>query len=86
MPDAGTLDALSRLSAGALLVGAIVAIMLRYVYVRGEVKDREDVWRERLDEANTRGDEWRAIAESSLRKLDRLTDVVETLAGRKIPE
>lgn len=84
--DVGTLDAISRLSSAGLLAGALAALVLRYVYTRGEVRDRDAVWKERFDELRADRDAWKGIGTSALAKLDRLTDVVETLSGRKLAE
>lgn len=80
------LDRFGQLGAGALLVGAIGAFVFRWVYTRGEVNDREATWRERNDELRKDRDAWKAIAESGLRKVDRLTDVVEAFTGKKLRE
>ena len=80
------LEALGRLSAGGLLVGALAAFIFRWVYTRGEVRDIVATWRERYAEVSSDRDEWKGIAKSALAKVDRLTDVVETITGKKVPD
>ena len=85
MPTPEQLEAIGRLGATALLVAAIAALVLRFVYTRGEVQDRERVWAERLGERTLERDEWKAVAKGSLVERDRLLDVIETLTGKKQP-
>lgn len=83
-PDAGLVDALSKLGAGALLVLGILGLLSRRVRTAGEVAEIERVCEERLAELRVDRDEWRGVAKASLAKVDRLTDVVETFTGTKI--
>src|SRR6476661_11174603 len=74
--DPGLLDAIGKLSAAALLAGAVIALATRLVYTRGEVRDRDTVWKERFEELRRDRDSWKSIAETLLPKVDRLTDIV----------
>lgn len=82
--DPATLEAFSRLTAGGLLVAAIAALVFRWVYTRGEVKDREAVWVERLAEVRADRDAWKANAQDGLVKVADLTNAVNVL-GAKLP-
>lgn len=82
--DAATLEALGRLSAAALLVAAVLGLVFGYVLPRGTVRERDAAANARLDEMRVDRDAWKAIATSALGRLDRLTDVVETLSGKKL--
>ncbi len=86
MPDPALLEAAARLSATGLFVLAIFALYTRRVRTAGEVAEDKAQADERLAEMKADRDEWRNVAKSSLAKMDRLTDVVETLTGKKLPE
>lgn len=86
MPDPKVLDAIGGLSATALFVLAIWALYTRRVRTAGEVQEDKAEGDARLAEMRVDRDEWKNVAKSALAKLDRLTDVVETLTGRKLPE
>jgi hypothetical protein len=90
------LDTVGRLGAGALLAGAIYALVTRRVRPAGDVVDlradfaarlaeQQRVSEERLRELREDRDGWRRLAESSWSKVDRLTDVVELLSGKRVP-
>lgn len=86
MPDPKLLEAIGGLSATALFVLAIFALYTRRVRTSGEVQEDKADADARLAEMRVDRDEWKAVAKSSLAKMDRLTDVVETLTGKKLPE
>lgn len=86
MPDPKLIEAIGGLSATSLFILAIIALYTRRVRTQGEVQEDKAEADARLAEMRVDRDEWKNVAKSSLAKLDRLTDVVETLSGRKIPE
>jgi len=73
--DPSTVDAIAKLSATGLLA---LGFLLLYL---GKLRRESEVVEIRSDR-----DEWKNIAKSALAKLDRLTDVVEALSGKKIPD
>jgi hypothetical protein len=87
VPDAQTIalaDQVARLGAGALLVIFIGLLLARKLRTEGEVKENDAKADARLAEMRGDRDAWKNIATSSLAKLDRLTDLVETLTGKKL--
>lgn len=86
MPSAEAFDAFAKLSATALAFIAIFALYTRRVRTKSEMEERISVDAARQDELRQDRDAWKAIANSALGKLDRLTDVVERLTGTKFPD
>lgn len=82
MPSPDVFDAIASLGSSALFVIAIWALLTGKVRREGEFKDARDEGESRLAELRVDRDEWKGIANNSLAKLDRLTDVVETLTGK----
>lgn len=73
--DPAAFDAIAKLGVLGFALVAIFALYTRRVRPNADFLElRED------------RDAWKAIATSSLSKLDRLTDVVETLSGKKFIE
>jgi hypothetical protein len=79
-PD--VVDAISSLGSSALFVIALWAFVTGKVRRESEVKDSRLEGESRLAEIRADRDEWKTIANGALAKLDRLTDVVETISGK----
>jgi hypothetical protein len=84
--DPTFIDGISKLGALGFAVIAIAALVTRQIHTKGEFMDSRAFDDARLAEMRADRDEWRAIAKSSLNKLDRLTDVLEAFTGTKLPE
>ena len=84
--DPAFVDSIAKLGALGFSIIAIGGFVFRWIYTRGEVKDRDAAADARLAEMRADRDEWRSVAKSSLNKLDRLTDVLEAFTGTKLPE
>ena len=82
MPSTDVVDAIASLGSSALFVLALWAFLTGKVRREGEFKDARTEGESRLAELRVDRDEWKGIANNSLAKLDRLTDVVETLTGK----
>ena len=82
MPSPDVFDAIANLGSSALFVVAIWAFVTGKVRRESEVKDQRTEGETRLAELRSDRDEWKVIANNSLAKLDRLTDVVETITGK----
>ena len=79
-PD--VIDTISSLGSSALFVIALWAFVTGRVRRESEFKDARAEGESRLAEIRVDRDEWKGIANNSLAKLDRLTDVVETITGK----
>lgn len=79
-PD--VVDAIANLGSSALFVIALWAFLTGKVRRESEFKDARTEGESRLAEIRVDRDEWKAIANGALAKLDRLTDVVETISGK----
>jgi hypothetical protein len=75
-------DTIASLGSSALFVIAIWALLTGKVRRESEFKDARGEGESRLAELRVDRDEWKGIANNSLAKLDRLTDVVETITGK----
>ncbi len=84
--DPTLIDGIARLGALGFAIIAIAALVFRKVHPHGELVDAKAEADARLAEMRADRDEWKAIAKSSLSKVDRLTDVVEAFTGKKISE
>ena len=82
MPSTDVFDAIASLGSSALFVIAIWALLTGKVRREGEFKDARAEGESRLAELRVDRDEWKAIANGALAKVDRLTDVVETITGK----
>jgi hypothetical protein len=82
MPSTDFVDAIANLGPSALFVIALWAFLTGKVRREGEMKDSRAEGETRLAELRVDRDQWKDIANSSLARLDRLTDVVETLTGK----
>ena len=81
MPSPISFDAISSLGSGALLVIALWAFFTGRIRRESEVKDIRAEGESRITELRTDRDEWKDIANKSLEKVDRQTDVVEKLTA-----
>jgi hypothetical protein len=79
-PD--VIDAIANLGSSALFVIALWAFVTGKVRRESEFRDARTEGESRLAELRADRDEWKAIANSSLAKMDRLTDVVEAISGK----
>lgn len=84
MIDPGLVQTVSGLGALGFAIIAIWALVSRKVRTEGEVKDLQAAADARLTEMRQDRDAWKGIAESMGGKVERLTDVVESLVGRKL--
>jgi len=75
-------DTIASLGSSALFVIALWAFVTGRVRREGEFKDARAEGESRLAELRVDRDEWKAIANGALAKVDRLTDVVETITGK----
>lgn len=75
-------DTIASLGSSALFVIALWAFVTGRVRRESEFKDARAEGESRLAEIRVDRDEWKGIANNSLAKLDRLTDVVETITGK----
>ena len=75
-------DTIASLGSSALFVIALWAFVTGRVRREGEFKDARAEGESRLAELRVDRDEWKAIANGALAKVDRLTDVVETFTGK----
>jgi len=82
MLSSDVIDTISSLGSSALFVIALWAFVTGKVRRESEVKDIRAEGESRVVELRVDRDEWKAIANGALAKLDRLTDVVETLTGK----
>ena len=82
MPSTETVNAIASLGSSALFVIALFAFVTGKVRRESEFKDASALAETRLTELRGDRDEWKGIANSSLAKMDRLTDVVETITGK----
>jgi hypothetical protein len=82
VPSPEFVNAIAGLGSSALLVLAIWAFLTGKVRRESEFKDARAEGESRLAELRVDRDEWKTIANNSLAKMDRLTDVVETLTGK----
>ena len=82
VPSPDTVNAIASLGSSALFVIAIFAFVSGKVRRESEFKDARAEAESRLAELRGDRDEWKGIANSALTRLDRLTDVVETITGK----
>lgn len=82
VPSPEVVNAIAGLGSSALLVIALWAFLTGKVRRESEFKDARAEGESRLAELRVDRDEWKTIANNSLAKMDRLTDVVETLTGK----
>jgi hypothetical protein len=82
VPNPDVVDAIASLGSSALFVMAIWALLAGKVRREGEFKDARAEGESRVVELRGDRDEWKAIANGALAKIERLTDVVETLTGK----
>ena len=75
-------DTIASLGSSALFVIALWAFVTGRVRRESEFKDARAEGESRLAEIRVDRDEWKGIANNSIAKLDRLTDVVETITGK----
>jgi hypothetical protein len=82
VPSPDVLNTIAGLGSSTLFVIALWAFVTGRVRRESEFKDARAEGESRLAELRVDRDEWKVIANNSLAKLDRLTDVVETLTGK----
>lgn len=79
------IDSIAKLDAAALVIIALWGFLSRKIRTEGEMKDERVAADARLAEMRADRDAWKGIADSMGGKVERLTDVVESLVGRKLP-
>lgn len=81
VPSPEVVNAIAGLGSTSLLVVALWAFFTGRIRRESEVKDIRSEGESRIAELRTDRDEWKDIANQSLEKVDRQTDVVEKLTA-----
>lgn len=86
MFDPAAVDQLVRLGvAGVLIVG--FGLVIRGTLRVGSLVDKRELqYQQQIADLVTERNEWRTIAETSVAKIGRLTDVLEATLGKKLTE
>lgn len=84
MIDPALVDTISGLGSLGFAILAVWAFVSRRVRTPGEMADALGMADARLSEMRADRDAWRGIAESFGAKMDRQTDVIESLVGGRI--
>lgn len=80
------IDALTKLGAVGILLAGFGLVLSGKLRTEREAKQRDLDADARLGEMRTDRDEWKGLAKDAIRRLDRLTDVVERITGTKVPD
>lgn len=80
------IDSLLRLGVAGVIAMGFVLVLRGSLRVGSLVDKREEQYQRQIADLVTERNEWRTIAETSVAKIGRLTDVLEATLGKKLTE
>ena len=80
------LDSLLRLGVAGVLAMGFILVLRGALRVGTLVDRREEQYQRQIADLVVERNEWRTIAETSVAKIGRLTDVLEATLGKKLVE